>query len=114
MEIAERKRTVWRSPQYQNQISRVIMNRRIKFIAVLAMALGFAWSALPAQPKVGADARRSRAALGMREFMEANCFACHDAKSKKGNLDLTSLKFDATDAKTFDQWVKVHDRVRDK
>lgn len=90
------------------------MNRRIKFLIILALALGFAWFAIPAQQKVGADARKPRAALSTREFLEANCIACHDSKSKKGNLDLTALKFDVNDANTFAVWVKVHDRVREK
>jgi len=90
------------------------MNKRIKFMAVLATALGFAWFVLPAPQDIGANARRPRATLSMREFMEANCFACHDSKSKKGNLDLTSLKFDSTDPKSYDLWVRIHDRVRDR
>src|SRR5262247_1780640 len=114
MEIAGRKRPVWRSPQNKNCISRVIMNKRIKFMAVLATALGFAWFALPTPQDVGANARKPRAALSMREFMEANCFTCHDSKSKKGNLDLTSLKFDSTDPKPYALWVRIHDRVRDR
>ena len=90
------------------------MNKRIKFMAVLATALGFAWFVLPAPQDIGANARKPRATLSMREFMEANCFACHDSKSKKGNLDLTSLKFDSTDPKSYDLWVRIHDRVRDR
>ncbi|MEW6303889.1 MAG: DUF1592 domain-containing protein [Verrucomicrobiota bacterium] len=46
-------------------------------------------------------------------FLEAHCFECHDAEVKKGNLDLTALKFDLKDPAAFDTWVKVHDRVRD-
>lgn len=45
----------------------------------------------------------------LREY----CLDCHDAETKKGDLDLASLTFDLKDAKTFATWVKVHDRVRD-
>jgi len=27
-------------------------------------------------------------------FLQKNCFECHDAETKKGGLDLSSLKFD--------------------
>jgi len=48
-----------------------------------------------------------------RDFLENRCFECHDADTKKGGLDLSSLKFDPKDAGNFAIWVKVHDRVRD-
>ncbi len=44
-------------------------------------------------------------------FFEAHCTECHDADTKKGNLDLTSLKRDFADAENFARWVKVHDRI---
>lgn len=44
-------------------------------------------------------------------FLEKNCVECHDADAKKGGLDLTSLKSDLTDRKSFDTWVKVFDRT---
>jgi Protein of unknown function (DUF1592)/Protein of unknown function (DUF1588)/Protein of unknown function (DUF1587)/Protein of unknown function (DUF1585)/Protein of unknown function (DUF1595)/Planctomycete cytochrome C len=46
-----------------------------------------------------------------RQFLERHCVECHDAETKKGGLDLTSLKFYLDDARAFDLWVKVHDRV---
>jgi mono/diheme cytochrome c family protein len=48
-----------------------------------------------------------------RAFAEANCFVCHDAESKKGGLDMTSLNFERMEPREFALWVKVHDRVRD-
>jgi hypothetical protein len=42
---------------------------------------------------------------------EHRCLDCHDADSKKGNLDLTALKPDFADAETFARWLKVHDRI---
>jgi hypothetical protein len=48
-----------------------------------------------------------------RAMIEQRCVDCHDAETRKGELDLTALKFDLDDPKTFAAWVKVHDRVRD-
>ena len=44
-------------------------------------------------------------------FLEKNCVECHDADAKKGGLDLTSLKSDLTDRRSYDAWVKVFDRT---
>lgn len=46
-------------------------------------------------------------------FLQRHCVECHDADSKKGGLDLTTLKFNPADSKTAAKWVAVHDRVRD-
>jgi mono/diheme cytochrome c family protein len=48
-----------------------------------------------------------------RAFFERHCVECHDPDTKKGDLDLTALKFDLQEPKAFAEWVKVHDRVRD-
>jgi hypothetical protein len=44
-------------------------------------------------------------------YFSQHCVECHDAETKKGNLDLTALKPDFTDAENFARWVKVHDRI---
>jgi mono/diheme cytochrome c family protein len=41
-------------------------------------------------------------------FLEQHCYDCHDAETKKGDLDLTALSFDA---EHLDLLVKVHDAV---
>ncbi|MDH4477555.1 MAG: DUF1592 domain-containing protein [Verrucomicrobiaceae bacterium] len=41
-------------------------------------------------------------------FLEQHCYDCHDAETKKGDLDLTALTFDA---QHLDLLVKVHDAV---
>ena len=41
-------------------------------------------------------------------FLEQNCYDCHDAETKKGELDLTALNFDAQHV---DLLIKVHDVV---
>ncbi len=81
---------------------------RIKWIAVLLLSL-FAWRfAGPKPPIVDAGARTPA------EFLATHCYACHDSNTKKGNLDLTALKPDYADPKTFSVWVKVHDRIYEK
>lgn len=44
-------------------------------------------------------------------IFERHCTDCHDAETKKGGLDLTSLPLKLEDRATFATWVKVHDRV---
>lgn len=44
-------------------------------------------------------------------FFEKHCHQCHDADTKKGGLDLTSLKVNPTDPDNFAKWVKIHDRI---
>ena len=43
--------------------------------------------------------------------IEQSCVECHDDETKKGGLDLTTLKFDLTDGATRERWVRVFDRV---
>ncbi|MBI3422480.1 MAG: DUF1592 domain-containing protein [Acidobacteria bacterium] len=89
------------------------MTRRLKFICVVAVVFG-GWCSGRLQPlHVDAGAARPDAATNTRAFLATHCYACHDSRTKKGNLDLTALEFELTDAKLFATWVKVHDRVRD-
>jgi len=46
-----------------------------------------------------------------KAFLENRCLDCHDADSKKGELDLDALKFELTDSANLARWVKVFDRV---
>lgn len=48
----------------------------------------------------------------VRAFLEDRCIDCHDAETKKGNLDLTALAADFGNADSFAKWVKIHDRVK--
>src|SRR6266545_1260759 len=89
------------------------MTTRLKLIAVIALTLSAWWAVNPQPQNVGADGRLPRIPTAVRDFLEANCFACHNSQAKKGALDLTSLKFDLADARSFAVWVKVHDRVGD-
>jgi hypothetical protein len=47
----------------------------------------------------------------VRKFVERHCVECHDADSKKGDLDLDALKLDLGKRENFAAWVKVFDRV---
>jgi len=49
----------------------------------------------------------------LSKYLEDHCMQCHDAETKKGDLNLDALAFQLDDPKAFAEWVKVHDRVRD-
>ena len=68
--------------------------------AIMGLSIGNA-RAVEAQPPAQAPTA----------FLEHYCYDCHDSETKKGSLDLTALKFDFTDPKSYDMWVKVHDRI---
>ena len=44
-------------------------------------------------------------------FIEQYCTNCHDADTRKGDLDITSLKPEYSDAEIFAKWVRIHDRI---
>ncbi|MCX6858598.1 MAG: DUF1592 domain-containing protein [Verrucomicrobia bacterium] len=44
-------------------------------------------------------------------LFEQHCTECHDAETKKGGLDLTSLTLKLDDRANFTTWEKVHDRI---
>jgi mono/diheme cytochrome c family protein len=88
------------------------MTRRFALAAVLPLALSAFAAQSPKPQRAKTPSAPPPSAIG-REFLKANCFACHNATTKEGKLDLTALKFDPNNAQTFATWVKVHDRVRD-
>ena len=47
------------------------------------------------------------------EFLDLNCYECHNGVDKEGDLDLESLAFNPSDPATMDLWAFLHDRVRD-
>lgn len=47
------------------------------------------------------------------EFLDLNCYECHNEVDRKGSLDLTSLPFNPGDAAAMTLWALAHDRVRD-
>ncbi|MFN0108055.1 MAG: DUF1592 domain-containing protein, partial [Blastocatellia bacterium] len=89
------------------------MTRRLKLVALLLLPLCTLWAISSQSKRVDADAQPTPASTNVRQFLTTNCFACHNSTTKKGNLDLTALKPEFTDAQAFATWVKVHDRVLD-
>src|SRR4051812_1595194 len=53
----------------------------------------------------------ARAADPAKAYFDAHCASCHDAASKAGNFDITTLKLTLTDPDNFAKWVKVYDRI---
>ena len=77
-----------------------------KLPKTLGRALVLAGLAAGTLPTHAADSR-------VAAFVTKHCVECHDAETKKGDLDLTALKSDLASPKNFATWVKVHDRVSD-
>jgi len=50
-------------------------------------------------------------AADRESFIQKNCIECHDAATKEGGLDLTSLKFNLVEPDNFNNWARIHDRV---
>ncbi len=75
----------------------------------LPAALGCAATALV----LGLSTRTHAAPQGTAAFIEQHCAGCHDDVEKKGDLDLTALKFDPNDPKNLAKWITVFDRVAD-
>lgn len=86
------------------------MASRLKLTAIFIATFGICWAVYPHLQPLDAEVN---GAADTRAFLETNCYGCHNGKTKKGNLDLTALKPEFTDATTFATWVKVHDRVHD-
>ena len=45
-------------------------------------------------------------------FVSKHCCECHNAETREGGLDLTSLKVELANAENFARWVKIHDRIQ--
>ena len=76
---------------------------------ILSLALFRSLSAKQAEPADdGLDERFSRVVL---PFLEANCLSCHDAKARKGDLDLGVYQAVDAVAKDLGQWEVVAEQV---
>lgn len=73
-----------------------------RFLLVIPMVLGSASILFASAPVAPGK---------VRTFIDTHCAECHDADSKKGGLDLTSLGFDLKNPQDFARWVSVNDRV---
>lgn len=51
--------------------------------------------------------------LVSKKFFEQHCIDCHQGANKKGDLDLTDLRFDVSEPKFQRLWIRIHDRVKD-
>ena len=69
--------------------------------------------ALAACPLVNVFVSAAELPGDLRSFVQENCWDCHDAETKQGELNLERLGYDLSDGQTFERWVKIHDRVRD-
>src|SRR3954463_11031837 len=58
-----------------------------------------------------AASQRCLAAAEVNPFLTRYCTECHDAETKKGDLDLASFRLDLNDPQNFSRWVLIHDRV---
>lgn len=89
------------------------MTKRFLCAALLSAVLGAAaiQNPSPAQ-KTPPPTVPTKPPVLVGAFMAAHCLDCHNADTKQGNLDLTTLPFDTDNPKTFAMWVKVHDRVQ--
>jgi len=47
----------------------------------------------------------------LQGFIDSHCTDCHDADTRKGNLDLTALSLNPASPQNQATWVNVHDRV---
>ncbi len=66
-----------------------------------------------ASSKPTAQEIRAANEKAIHKFLDDRCLSCHDTETQKGGLDLEKLKFDLNEARTFEMWVKIHDKVRD-
>jgi hypothetical protein len=48
----------------------------------------------------------------IRTFLDDHCVTCHDEASRKGNLNLESLRLDTGDGDNLRRWAMIHDRAR--
>lgn len=46
------------------------------------------------------------------QFLEQNCYECHDDLTTEGGLNLLDLEFDPADPQNFAKWAKAHDRAK--
>lgn len=88
------------------------MNRTVFAFSALSLVGGAALLSSNASQKAAAQgAKPNVSEKQFRTFLDQQCLACHDTETKKGGLALDKLAFDLEDAKNFDQWLRVFDRV---
>ena len=90
--------------------------RKTSSALALVVALASIRAVAPATEPVGsADPTiEERFAATVRPFLAANCLACHDRATRKGDLDLEQYRTVESVTRDLDQWVAVLDQVRSK
>ncbi|MCZ6673676.1 MAG: DUF1592 domain-containing protein [Verrucomicrobia bacterium] len=48
----------------------------------------------------------------VNQFIDLNCFDCHNEVDRKGGLDLEHFSFEANDPVSMNQWILLYDRVK--
>lgn len=76
--------------------------RFTNWFAITLLAFG-EWSQAGLAAELGPD---------VRQLVQQRCVACHDTKTKEGNLDLQALPYEPTNRENFAKWVKIFDRVQ--
>lgn len=59
------------------------------------------------------DCSASERPAKLEQLIENQCLDCHSGEDAEAGLNLESLSFGISDRNNFEQWVLVHDRVRD-
>jgi hypothetical protein len=89
------------------------MNRKVSWREVALRGWWLALAFGPTSVMCPGTTRADSITAPAREFVENRCIDCHDAETKKGELNLEALLSAPLDEKTFSKWVRVWDRVRD-
>lgn len=67
--------------------------------------------AVSASSLLGSEDSSPRLPESVVEFLDINCYDCHNDTEKKGGLDISNLVFDPNNAASMKLWSIVHDRI---
>ncbi len=86
-----------------------LMNRTVLSLLLVLVAAVFIGDSLGQDVRIEAGQKSQF----FQKFFRAHCVECHGAETQEGGLRLDTLAADFAPPKLFDQWVKIHDRLRD-
>ena len=78
----------------------------------MTSCLGFLGGLAFCVPALGVDELEQHFATNVRPFVENHCLGCHDADTKKAELDLSGFKSVDAVVKDFAHWELVLERLR--
>ncbi len=78
---------------------------------LLAPLLAFGVAVFLLHPLAAAAKDLSLAPAGVRNFVEANCYDCHDGAGAEAGFDFAALGFDLSKPAAVRRWTQVFDRV---